>query len=230
MHHFLAVREPLLPEIMDAALAQGFYRMRQAVFTTDTTYTNEGEEVPAVWARIGLNDFTPNNRHRKLTKLCRRFTATLHDLAITPELETLYSEYRGSMTFDANDSVSACLLDERGTNFFPTKMWHLRDAGRLIAAGVFDEGSDSAAGILNFYHPDYSRFSPGLFLYLESVRYAAETGKTFFYPGYIAMGYTKFDYKLLAGPERMEVWDMEASRWLPYAGSAHALQACTPDC
>ena len=101
----------------------------------------------------------------------------------------------------------------------------MRDGERLIAIGYFDEGRESAAGILNFYHPDYRKYSPGLFLYLESIRYAAEGGKRFFYPGYIALDYTKFDYKLLPGPERVEIWDTDTACWLPYSGSFHEQQA-----
>ena len=100
----------------------------------------------------------------------------------------------------------------------------MRDGDQLIAVGYFDEGRESAAGILNFYHPAYRKYSPGLFLYLEGVRYAAESGKRFFYPGYIALNYTKFDYKLLPGAERVEIWDTDTGSWRQYAGCTHEQQ------
>ncbi len=224
MHYFISLQEPLPPGILDAALAHGYYRMRQNLFTTDTTHTDNGSEVSVLWARLRLDGYLPPNRYQKIRRLCRRFSCVLVDAAITPEIEALYADYRSGIDFDAASSVEEVLLDERGVNYFPGRMWMLRDNGRLIAAGYFDEGLDSAAGILNFYHPDYRKYSPGLWLYFESIRYAAERGKKYFYPGYIALRYPKFDYKLLAGPGRMELWDMAAGEWQPYAGSAHALQ------
>jgi arginine-tRNA-protein transferase len=225
MHYFISLREPLAPHIMDAALAQGYYRMRQNLFTTDVTHTDDGSEVSVLWARVLLDDFAPNHRQRKLARLNRRFACTLHDAAITAEIEALYTSYRRAIDFNASESVAASMLDEREVNYFPGRMWQLRDGGRLIAVGYFDEGHESAAGILNFYDPDYRKYSPGLWLYLESVRYAAERGKRFFYPGYIALDYAKFDYKLLAGAARMELWDMNSARWIPYADSVHAEHA-----
>ena len=224
MHYFIPLQEILAPEILDAALAQGYYRMRQNLFTTDTTYTDGGGEVPVLWARVLLEHYQPNRRHQKLARLCRRFSCSLQGADITPEIEALYSSYRGHIDFDAGRSVASCMLDEHGVNYFPGRMWTMRDGDRLIAVGYFDEGRESSAGILNFYDPAYRKYSPGLLLYLESIRHAAESGKRFFYPGYIAMDYTKFDYKLLPGTERVELWDTDTARWLPYAGSPHEQQ------
>lgn len=223
MHYFISLHEPLAPDILDAALAQGYYRMRQNLFTTDTTYTNDGGEVAVLWARVLLENFRTNHRHLKLTRLCRRFTCTLQEAVVTQEIEDLYTCYRTRIAFEACDSVAGSILDESGVNYFPGLMWQVRDGGRLIAVGYFDEGQESSAGILNFYHPEYRKYSLGLWLYLESVRYSAERGKRFFYPGYIALDYSKFDYKLLAGTEHMELWDADKAYWMPYAGSVHEL-------
>ena len=90
--------------------------------------------------------------------------------------------------------------------------------------GYFDEGAETTAGILNFYHPDYRKHSLSILLYFEEIRYAAQTGKRWFYPGYIATHYAKFDYKLLAGAGRMELLDVERGAWVPYGAAAHLLR------
>lgn len=213
--------QPLPPDVLDILLSRGFYRMQQHVFTT-SSISVDNQVVPVFWARIRLEGFSLPRRYRALVRRCSRFTLTLHEGAITPELEDLYAAYRDRMDFDAPPTIASFLIDERRVNFFPTRMWLVHDAGRLIAAGYFDEGADSAAGILNCYHPDYRAYSPGLWLYLESVRHAAAQGKQFFYPGYIALGYGKFDYKLKAGKERVELWDEAGARWIPYADTIHA--------
>ena len=221
---YIPLKEPLPPLLLDALLAQGWYRMQQHVFTTNELWLDENVKVAVCWARVRLDRFSPNHRHRKLTRLCRRFTCTLHEAMITPEIEALYTAYRSGIDFEAGPTAASFLIDERGVNYFPARMWQVRDGARMIAAGYFDEGVESAAGILNFFHPEYRKYSLGLWLYLEDLCYAAAQGKEFFYPGYIAIGYTKFDYKLLAGIERIELLDADTSTWIPYAESAHARQ------
>lgn len=219
---YIPLREPLLPGQLDALLAIGWYRMRQHVFTTDEVWLTGGQAVPVCWARVMLDGFAPNDRHRKLMRLWRRFSCTLHDADINGEIEELYDAYRTGVDFEAGPTAASFLLDERSVNYFPSRMWLARDGGRLIAAGYFDEGAESAAGILNFYHPDYRKYSPGLWLYFECIRRAAARGCRYFYPGYVALGFPKFDYKLLAGTDRMELWDGASARWVAYAATVHA--------
>lgn len=221
---FIPLQTYLEPAVMDTLLSFGYYRMRQSLFTTSYTLTDHQQIVKVLWARLRLDGFKPTDRHLRLSKRASRFELRLLPADVTPEIEALYARYRSVMNFDANESVRACLLGEAEVDFFPGRMWELRDKGALIAVGYFDEGINSAAGILNFYHPDYSGFSLGLLLYLECVRYAASTGKSYFYPGYIALDFPKFDYKLLAGTEKMEILDVQHGVWIPYAVSEHALQ------
>lgn len=222
---FIPIQSPLAPEVMDTMLSYGYYRMQQNLFTVDYAHTDDRQRVRVIWARVCLKFFRANHRHLKLAKRCRHFSISLHNATITDEIENLYALYRASIDFDGNDSVTSCLTGDRyAVDYFPGRMWLVRDQGVLIAAGYFDEGKESCAGILNFFHPDYAKYSLGLWLYLEGVRYAAETGKRFYYPGYIAMGFAKFDYKLLAGKERIELWDPARAEWIPYGTSIHAQQ------
>lgn len=218
--------EPLLPATMDSLLAQGWYRSGQGVFTTNWLVLDDGLVVSRVlWARVDVRDWTSTRRHQRLMKENARFSLTLSQAIITDEIETLFAAYLAHTGLDSGPTVTAVLMGIyepatgglAGQNFFPTRMFTLRDEHRLIAAGYFDEGAETTAGILNFYHPDYSKRSLSISLYFEEIRYAAETGKRWFYPGYIAVDYPKFDYKLLAGTERTEVLDVERSEWIPYA-------------
>lgn len=224
MHEIYPILSPLPPAFMDKLLAQGFYRMGQSVFTTSATISDAGEFIIVLWARVLLNEYKPGKRHKELIRRNRRFQTTLHTARIDEEIETLYANYAAGVNFMAPETATSFLMGTAEQNNFPSRMWQMRDQGQLIAVGYFDEGVESAAGILNFYHPDYKKFSPGKFLYLEGVRYAAETGKHFFYPGYIAIDFRKFDYKLMAGKKRMEIWDINEAQWIPYHLSIHAQQ------
>ncbi len=204
---------------MDALLAQGWYRSGQGVFTTNWLILDEGLVVSRVlWARVDVRDWTPTRRHLRLAKECARFSCTVSDAVITDEIETLFAGYLAHTGLDSGPTVRAVLMsDAAHENFFPTKMFTVRDGEILIAVGYFDQGAETTAGILNFYHPDYSKRSLSIFLYYEEIRYAAQTRKRWFYPGYIAMDYPKFDYKLLAGAGRTEVLDVERAEWIRYA-------------
>jgi len=217
--HFIPITETLDPEQLDMMLAFGYYRMQQNLFTTNYAHTDSHEPIRVIWARVLASGYQPNSRHQKLKRLNRRFQTSLQDADVTEEIEALYARYRAAIDFDGNESVRSCLLGDKTRDFFPGKMWTVRDAGRLIAVGYFDEGQQSCAGILNFFHPEYRKFSLGLWLYLEGLQYAADKGKRFFYPGYISQDFPKFDYKLLAGTERIELWHPAHQFWMPYAVS-----------
>jgi arginine-tRNA-protein transferase len=201
---------------MDGMLARGYYRMQQSFFTTHFVETEAGLPAQVVWARVCLSGFRANARLTKLQKLNRGLSLQLHDARITSEAEALYARYRSSIDFDGWDSIATCLLGASQHDYFPGRMWEVRAGEKLVGVGYFDEGVTSCAGILNFYDPAFARHSLGLWLFLEGVRYAAERGKRHFYPGYLVMGMPKFDYKLLAGRERTELFEPASRRWLLY--------------
>ncbi len=195
--------------------------MQQRLFTTAAIDLGAGHRYAVYWVRIRISGYTPPRVYRYLSRRCAAFSLTLSNTAIPDtETEALYAAYYAhvSQHFDTADTASEVLLGTAQQSYFPTRQWKLREAGgRLIGAGFFDEGVESSAGILNFYHPDYARLSLGKWLYFETILEAWRAGKQWFYPGYIAPGYSRFDYKLEAGTEWIEVWDAQRQCWLPYA-------------
>jgi arginine-tRNA-protein transferase len=218
--------EPLPPPVLDAVLAGGWYRSGQYLFTTNRLIMEVEEEIiisDVLWARVDMEGWQPTKRHKRLEATNRSFSLKYSDAVITPEIEGLYEIYLEHTALDSGPTAAAVLLGEgNDTNFFPGRMMTVRDGKQLIAVGYFDEGEQATAGILNFYHPDYRQYSLGLWLYFEEIRWTSKAGKRWYYPGYIATQYPKFDYKLLAGPERMTVRDPDTGVWIPYSESRHA--------
>jgi arginine-tRNA-protein transferase len=220
--HFIRLRQHIEPAFMDALLSMGWYRMSQHVFTTRLVRIDFSNSIEVLWIRIDLKDYELPARHLRLRKINKHFHLSQRQGCITEEIEALYKLYLEGIDFEASDSVKSYLQEEGQVNFFPTRLWQLRHKGALIGFSYFDEGIESAAGILTGYDHAYKKYSPGTFLYLESVWHAAQNGMKFFYPGYIALGTRKFDYKLLAGLHRIQVLDESSGKWIPYSESRHA--------
>ena len=73
---------------------------------------------------------------------------------------------------------------------------------------------------MNFYNPFYRARSLGKYLMLLKINYAIETGKIYYYPGYIVRGFPKFDYKLFPDQDATEFYDSTREEWVAFAGAS----------
>ena len=201
---------------LDFALSMGYFRMQQQVFTCRWVPFND-DIYPAYWLRIDLAAVRYGPKQSRLFRINERFSTTVKPLGITAELENLYARYRNGIDFDAPESVTTCMMGGAKQTAFDTYVLEIRDAGTLIAAGIFDNGGASIAGIMNFYDPDYRKQSLGKYLMLMKMEYARQQRKTWYYPGYIVGNYPKFDYKLFACQPATEVYDDHRGMWLPFS-------------
>lgn len=200
---------------LDFCLSIGYFRMQQEIFTcrfvpfNDTFYAVQ-------WLRIVLDDVNYGSTQRRLLRANDRFSVVVKPFVLSDELESLYAHYRQSIDFDAPESVEACLLGGATANVFDTQVVEVRDGNRLIAAGIFDNGYESIAGIMNFYHPDYRKHSLGKYLMLLKINHARLLNKAYYYPGYLVHNYPKFDYKLFPCEAATEILDSPSALWLPF--------------
>jgi arginine-tRNA-protein transferase len=204
---------------LDTFLEKGWYRLGQIIFTTDFIQLNE-TWYRVFWLRYRLEAIRFGKKQLTLLKANRHFEIQVKSLKITEEMEELFQVYKSNINFEVSPTISNYLFDGSifgsvEQNVFQTEMIEIREKGRLIALGVFDNGDESIAGILNFYHPEYSKYSLGKFLMLLKINLALQAGKTWYYPGYIAYDYTKFDYKLFPGHPGAEIFDPDSQLWLP---------------
>ncbi|MDO7850847.1 GNAT family N-acetyltransferase [Hymenobacter convexus] len=203
-------------DALDFYLAQGYYRMQQELFTCH--FVPFGKHLyTAHWLRLDLSRVEWGPEQRRLLRRNARFAATVRQFRLTEEYEELYARYHASITFDAAPTIEAVLLGGEAHNAFNTQVIELRDGDRLIAAGIFDRGERTLAGILNFYDPEYRQFSLGKCLLLLKTDHARRLGLDYYYPGYLVHGYPKFDYKLFACAAATEVFDNVRGYWLPFS-------------
>lgn len=201
---------------LDICLSRGYFRSRQNVFTRQYVFF-EGTYYPAYWLRVDLTNVRFGLKQSRLFRVNEKFSVAIKPFVLTQEVETLYSVYRHSLDFNSFESIEACLMGGAIQTLFDTYIIEIRDGHKLIAGGVFDTGERSVAGILNFYDPDYRKFSLGKYLMLLKIQYAQLHLKAYYYPGYLVGGYSKFDYKLFPCEAATQVLDDSRNQWHPFS-------------
>ena len=196
----------LKPDQLDTALALGWYRIQQTLFTTDVL-NFDGILYDAIWLRVRLADFSMDKKYQTLTRKNRNFQVEIAKLHLTPQHEVLYAAYKQYIPFDGAVSMQALLQGQEETNVFDSYLINIYDNDRLVGAGAFDLGENSAAGIFSVYDPAYKSFSLGKYMIYEKMQYCKTKGFAYFYPGYFVPGYPRFDYKTDMGREALEYYD-----------------------
>jgi arginyl-tRNA--protein-N-Asp/Glu arginylyltransferase len=177
------------------------------------------------WLRLVVPQVQYGSKPRRLLRQNARFSVAVKPFRITAEYEELYARYHASIDFDASPSLEDLLLAGATQSVFDTHIIEVREGDQLIAAGIFDRGTTTIAGIVNFYDPEYRKHSLGKYLLLLKTEYARAEQLAYYYPGYLVHGYPKFDYKLFASPEATEVFDFQNSQWLPFSWELVARQS-----
>jgi arginine-tRNA-protein transferase len=222
----LAMKTDLYPYqgvLLDKLLEAGFYRMHQHVFTTDCTILND-DFFSLFWLRTDLSKIQFSKSQLKLQQLNKKFRVEISVLNLRQEVYDLFNEYRAAINFDHVNQLDDFITEENGINRFYSKEVCIYDHEKLIAFGLFDEGNESIAGIINFFDPAYKKYSLGKYLMFLKCQYAVSHQIKYYYPGYIAVGYPKFDYKIYPNIESVEILDSVQSIWFPYSTAIlHAL-------
>lgn len=202
--------------LLDKLLEAGNYRMHQQFFTTDMIFMDD-TVYDVYWLRIALPKVQYSKSQLKILQSYKRFRIEIAPLLITTEMEELYWNYRNSIQFEHVHDLNDYLSDGTPINRFESKQICIYDDKKLIAVGIFDKGTESIAGIINFFDPSYKKYSLGKQLMLLKCEYAIVNQMTFYYPGYIAVGFNKFDYKVFPNIEAVEILDPMKPVWSSYS-------------
>jgi arginyl-tRNA--protein-N-Asp/Glu arginylyltransferase len=211
-------------DVLDYYLGLGYYRMSQDLFTC--RFLPVGPRIHTVhWLRLVVPQVQYGSKPRRLLRQNAQFSVAVKPFRLTAEYEDLYARYHASIDFDASPSLEELLLAGATHSVFDTHIVEVRAGDQLIAGGIFDRGTSTIAGIVNFYDPNYRKHSLGKYLLLLKTEYARQEQLAYYYPGYLVHGYPKFDYKLFASPEATEVFDFQNSEWLPFSWELVARQS-----
>jgi arginine-tRNA-protein transferase len=201
---------------LDLYLGRGYYRHGQRLFTESAVIMDTGI-FRVYWLRLRIDKIKENKKIKKRFRKNADLQVTIRPFTFSKELIELYELYKASIDFQPAESLVHYLLDDEYTNIFDTYIIEIRDGDKLVAAGIYDNGDTTAAAIINFYHPDYKNRGLGIYLYFLEIEEARRANKIFFYPGYVADGNPKFDYKVLPGLEVAEMYDYNGEGWVPFS-------------
>ena len=202
---------------LDDYLAAGYYRTQHLLFTTHQTQISSQQRMyPVFWLRMPVKNLVESTAAAAIRKKCSAFTFSYHKAKINNQANELYSLYLNSIDFEAAETCNTYLYHPYFENPFNSKMLQIKDGKNLIALGYFDVGKQSMAGILNFYHPAYKKYSLGKYLMLKKLDYARRKNFHYYYTGYISTESNKFDYKIFPDKKAVEVFLPVEKIWVPY--------------
>lgn len=201
---------------LDNFLAMGWYRIGQSLFTTNFILLNERVH-RVFWLRYNLKNIALTKSQIRLKQRNRQFEVSVKPLELTIEIENLFTAYKTGIDFQGADSVYHWLYADRPPhNVFETEVIEIRDRHRLIGVGISDQGSKSMAGIMNFYDPEYKKYSLGKYLMILKIELGLQRRLSWYYPGYIVYKRPQFDYKLSIHKSAVEVLIPEMKGWQIY--------------
>lgn len=204
----------LSSEELDVFLAQGWFRMRQAMFTCNFVMS-DGFLRTSVWIRFPMEGYRfRKSLRRVLRRNDEKFELSIGPASITPEMEDLYAIYRDDFRGDLAPDLQSVLYDDEDDDIYDTRCLEVRHQGELVACSFFDVGVDSMASIVGIYDPEHRKYGLGFYTMLAEMRLGIESGLSWYYPGYIAPGCSAFDYKLRLG--EAEYLDTQLVQWRPY--------------
>ncbi|MFN3589166.1 MAG: hypothetical protein ACK4UP_07265 [Spirosomataceae bacterium] len=209
------VPSKLTPAALDKYLASGWFRMGQAVFTTNFLLFDK-QFYSAIWIRTELQNWTPSTSQNQLIKkVLRDFHVKIKPFSYRPVYDKLFDTYKASLSFTHSNSIDQLLFGgETEVSIFDTYTIEVYDKKRLIGLGFFDVGAKSMAGVSCIFDPSYRKYSLGKFMMLQKMLWGKKKELTFFYPGYIAPGYPTFEYKTTLAPETTQCLRVQSKRWV----------------
>lgn len=206
--------------VLDAFLNVGWFRNGNKIFTTQFLHHN-GIIHDAIWLRIKLEKFKLSKSQQTMLKKLENFTIHYNRFSLNEEKENLFKKYKSTAHFIKSHNLFYVLYDHEKSEIFDSYEICIYDGEKLIALGVYDTGQRSSAGITCIYDPDYKKFSLGISLMLLKITKLKQEGYHYFYPGYIAPGYSVFDYKLKLSKSDTDFYDISTGSWHTLLHSNH---------
>lgn len=203
------------PENLDKFLADGYFRTGNYLLRTRVLYYDQ-LILNTLHIRIALDNHRITKRlEKKFRQNNSIFTHIVQPFKITEEKERLYQLHRKRFIGNNSVSLAAFMYDNYNKNIFNTFEINIYHREQLIGYCIFDVGNNSMASILGIFHPNYSKYSIGIYSMFLELEYAKKSNLKYYYPGYVAYEPSKFNYKLKLS-ETIEFYDWFTKKWVSF--------------
>lgn len=190
-------RDPALPALYAAALAQGFRRSGGHVYRPTCEHCHA-----CIPVRLAVREFVPNRSQRRCARRNADLSIAVRPVRRSEEHFALYRRYLDTRHHDGGmdggapadfDAFVSCAWS-------PTRFIEFRHDNRLVAVAVTDVLPDALSAVYTFYDPDHAARSLGTFAVLSQIAHARAHGASHLYLGFWLAQHPKMHYKAAFRP------------------------------
>jgi arginine-tRNA-protein transferase len=193
---------------LDRYLAAGWFRSGNMLFRAKVTCFENNLYTP-INIRIRLADHAFSKSQRQLYNRNQKlFRYEIRKATITEDKEWLFREQQQRFRSFLSHSLEEFMAM---SHRFDTHEVAVYDEDRLVALSFFDIGHNSIMSLLGLFDQSYSKYSLGIYTMLVELQYGIDTGRQWYYPGYVHEVPSVYDYKLKLG--KCQIFDWDARRW-----------------
>jgi arginine-tRNA-protein transferase len=202
----------VLPEAFDRLLSQGWRHFGEYFFRYSYAEYELGNRLTIQPLRLNVAEFSPSKNQRRVLRRNADLRVEVGPVAITRAMRTIFHEHKQRFTSNVPDSLENFLGDRPG-EVVNCLAFQAMQGTRLLAASFMDVGETSVSSVYAVFDPEEAHRSLGLFTMLEELRWCAENGKTYYYPGYGSVEPSNYDYK----KDFKKLWhlDWASMTWVP---------------
>lgn len=220
MHSRIRHPERVSPAELDDYLRAGWRCTGQSIYTSHfMRFPPEmhGRIYSTIPTRLDLQEYSFRKSLRKLYRKVREQFEVRSGMPMAWDkaMEQVHEKYQAAFPDRPLADLEVYQEKPAGPFTFDTRCVKVYYQDKLIAFSVFNLGEESLYSSQGIYDPEWSRYSLGFFTMLEEIRYAQQTRRSYFYPGYVVPGYPEFDYKKRVGA--LEFFLLQTRQWVPKA-------------
>jgi leucyl-tRNA---protein transferase len=200
------------PEQMDSLWALGWRHFGSYFFRYSASRRRDGRRT-VMPLRVDLSKFSPSRSQRRAVARNRSLHVIIRDTFIDEAKEGLFYRHRERFKENVPDSIYDFLSEDPAVEPCRNQEICVYDSDRLLAASFLDIGAQSTSAVYAMFEPSESKRSLGVFTMLEAIRHSRDLGCKYYYPGYVYLEPSFYDYKKnFAGSEYYDWKD----GWKPF--------------
>jgi leucyl-tRNA---protein transferase len=179
---------------MDHLWAEG-WRHFGIVFVRYHTSVHGGQPFTVLPLRIDLQRFAPSRSQKRVLAKNRDAEIIIRPSSVDAEKEVLFEKHR--LRFEENVPTSLYNFLSNMPASLPCTNLELcvYIGGRLSGVTFLDVGARAISAVYAMFDPAQAKRSLGIFMMLQSLRFALERGCRYYYPGYAYEEPFAYDYK-----------------------------------